>query len=70
MHFVGLLTHRQKQAGYFIMQDDPEDPDFAFLFHRRNGDNPECIKTWLYADLTIKAVRDAAKTDMEEVRND
>ena len=60
MHFIGLLTHQQKQAGYFVSQDE----DFVWLFRGRNG-NPECIKTWLYEDLTIKTVRDAAQEHME-----
>lgn len=30
MIFIGLLTHEQKQAGYFVSQDE----DFVYVFHR------------------------------------
>lgn len=61
MRFIGLLTHQQKQAGYFVSQDE----DFVWLWHRRNG-NPVCLRVWLYEDVKIKTVRDAAQTDMEK----
>ena len=62
MQYIGLLTHRQKQAGYFVSQDD----DFVWLF-RNNGGSPLCIAVWLYAGLTIKTVRDKAQGDMVRV---
>ena len=55
MIFIGLLTHQQKQAGYFVTQDE----DFVFLWHGRNG-NSSIIAIFLYADVKIKEVREAA----------
>lgn len=55
MIFIGLLTHQQKQAGYFVSQDE----DFVYLWHRRNG-NPEIIAIFLYNDVKIKQVREEA----------
>lgn len=59
MHYIGLLTHQQKQAGYFVSQDE----DFVFLWHRRNG-NPDCIRIFPYEDAKIKEVREAADEDI------
>ncbi len=59
MIFIGLLTHEQKQAGYFVSQTE----DFVFLWHRRNG-HPDCIAIFLYDDVKIKQVREAADEDI------
>lgn len=58
MKFIGLLTHQQKQAGYFVSQDE----DFIYLWHRRNG-NPGIIAVFLYENATVKQIRDAAQVD-------
>ena len=55
MKYIGLLTDAQKRAGYFVTQDE----DFVYLWHRRNG-NPECIKVFLYEDVRLKEIREAA----------
>jgi len=59
MRFIGLLTHEQKQAGYFVSQDE----DFVHVYHRANG-IPRCISIFLYETATIKGVREAAESDM------
>ena len=59
MQYIGPLTHQQKQAGYFVSEDE----DLVWLWHRRNG-NSECIAVWLFDDLKIKTVRDKAQEDM------
>lgn len=61
MIFIGLLTDQQKQAGYFVSQDD----DFVYLYHRANG-NPRCLAVFLYETATIKEVRDEAEVDMSQ----
>jgi len=60
--FIGLLTHQQKQAGYFVSQDE----DFVYLFHRRNG-NPVCIAIFLYDNVRIKEIRDTAEIHRQEM---
>lgn len=62
MIFIGLLTHQQKQAGYFVSQDE----DFVYLFHRRNG-NPVCIAIFLYDNVRIKEIRDTAEIHRQEM---
>ena len=62
MIFIGLLTHQQKQAGYFVSQDE----DFIWLWHRRNG-NPICIAIFLYADARVKDIRELAEKDRQEL---
>ena len=59
MIYIGLLTHQQKQAGYFVSQDE----DFVYLYHRANG-NPRCLGVFIYETVTIKEVRDKAEVDM------
>jgi len=59
MIFIGLLTHSQKQAGYFVTQDE----DFIYLWHGRNTDKPVCIKIFLYDTATVKEIREAAQYD-------
>lgn len=61
MNFIGLLTHQQKQAGFFITQDD----DFVYLWRGRNGSHPDIVGIWLYEDCRIKQVRDMADAQME-----
>lgn len=61
MKFIGLLTHQQKQAGYFLTQNE----DFIWLWHRRNG-NPICIAIFLYADARVKQIRDMADEHRQE----
>lgn len=60
MIFVGLLTHQQKQAGYFVTQDE----DFIYLFHRDDG-NPRCITVFMQEYARVKEIRDACYQDME-----
>jgi len=59
MIFIGLLSHQQKQAGYFISQDE----DFIYLFHRANG-NPKIVGIFDYDSVTIKEIRDTADIDL------
>lgn len=61
MIFVGLLTHQQKQAGYFVAQDE----DFIYLFHRGDG-VPWCIAVFPYETTTIREVREAANGHLQE----
>lgn len=56
MKYIGLLTHQQKQAGYFVSQDD----DFVWLW-KANGGSPDIVAVFLYETVTIKQVRDAAE---------
>lgn len=56
MIFIGLLTHQQKQAGYFVCQDE----DFFYLFHRDNG-NPRIVGIFDYETVTIKEIRETAR---------
>lgn len=58
MKYEGLLTEAQKRAGYFVTQDE----DFVFLWHGRDS-NPDIIAVFLYADVKIKQVREAADED-------
>ena len=60
MIFIGLLTHQQKQAGYFVTQNE----DFVWLWHRRNG-YPDCIAIFLFDDVKIKEVREVAERDRQ-----
>lgn len=59
MKFIGLLTHEQKQAGYFVTQDQ----DFVWLWWGKNG-HFDILQTWLYEDCRIKQVRDFAENHM------
>lgn len=61
MIFIGLLTHQQKQAGYFVSSDD----DFIYLFHRNNGD-PRIVAVFDYESARVKEIRDKAEEDMNE----
>lgn len=56
--FIGLLTHEQKQAGYFVSQDE----DFIYLFHRNNG-TPRIVGIFLYDNATIKEIREWTNQD-------
>ncbi len=60
MIFIGLLTHKQKQAGYFVNQDE----DFVYLFHRNDG-NPMPIAVFSYHHCKIRDVREAAERDLK-----
>lgn len=62
MKFIGLLTHSQKQAGYFVSQDE----DFIYLFHRGNG-NPRIVGLFLYETATIKEIRNMAERHRQEM---
>lgn len=62
MIFIGLLTDRQKRAGYFITQDE----DFIFLWHGKNTDKPECVGTFLFQLATVTEIRAMAEVDMNE----
>ncbi len=56
MKYIGLLTHTQKQAGYFVSQDD----DFVWLWKADNG-KPQIVAIFLYNNATIKQVREMAE---------
>lgn len=59
--FIGLLTHEQKQQGYFVCQDE----DFIYLWHRENG-NPRNVAIFLYEVATVKEIRDKSTEDWQE----
>lgn len=63
MRFIGLLTHQQKQAGYFVSQD----LDFVWLWKARNG-HADIVAIFLYENATIKQVRESAEADMVKGR--
>ena len=56
MNYIGLLTHQQKQAGYFVTQDE----DFVWLWWGRNG-SPDCISIFLYPDVKVRDIREFAE---------
>lgn len=62
MIYIGLLTHQQKQAGYFVTQNE----DFIWIWHRRNG-NPICIAIFLYEDAKVKEIREVAERHRKEM---
>lgn len=61
MIYIGLLTHQQKQAGYFVSQDE----DFIYLYYRNEGE-PSIIAIFLYETATVKEIRDAAGRHIED----
>jgi len=61
MRFIGLLTHEQKQAGYFVSQD----ADHVWVWKARNG-KADLVCVFLYETVTIKQVREAAEKDRQE----
>jgi len=61
VNYEGLLTGAQHCAGYFTTMD----PDFIFLWHRRNG-HPDCIKIFLFDETTIEEVREAVDEDIKK----
>lgn len=65
MSYIGLLTHKQKQSGYFVSQDE----DFIYLWHGRNG-SPRIVSIFLYDTATIKEVREKAEYDLKGNRNE
>jgi hypothetical protein len=62
MKFIGLLTHEQKQAGYFVSQDE----DFIWLWHTNNG-HPDIVAIFLYDDARVKQIREAADKHRQEL---
>ena len=56
--FIGLLTHEQKQAGFFISQDE----DFIYLWRGRNSHKPDLIAVFLYETATVKEIREKAES--------
>lgn len=60
MIFIGLLTHQQKQAGYFVSQDE----DFIWLWAGRNT-NPTCIGIFLYQDAKVREIREHCQAHFE-----
>ena len=61
--FIGLLTHQQKQASFFVSQDE----DFIYLFHRDDGD-PRIVGIFDYETATIKEIRETARWLSGEAR--
>ena len=55
MRYIGLLTHQQKQAGYFVSQDE----DFIWLWQSKPY--VDCIAVFLYENCTIKQVRETCE---------
>lgn len=60
MKYIGLLTHEQKQAGYFVSQDG----DFIWLWQGRNR-NPYCIGIFLYLDAKVSQIREHCQAHLE-----
>ena len=60
MKYIGLLTHQQKQAGYFVSQDE----DFVWLWKANDG-RADIVAVFLYESVTIKQVRDKAEEDIK-----
>lgn len=56
MKYIGLLTHTQKQAGFFATQDE----DFIYLFHGKNG-NAICKAIFEYETARVKEIREKAE---------
>ena len=56
MQYIGLLTHDQKQAGFFVSQDE----DFIFLWQGWNC-YPDIIAVFLYEQVRVKEIRDMAE---------
>lgn len=63
MIFIGLLTHEQKQLGYFVTQDE----DFIYIYHGKNTDNPRWVGVFDYATTTVREIREAAERDSFDV---
>ncbi len=61
MKFIGLLTAKQKEAGYFVSQDE----DFIWVWHGRNN-TPNCVAILSYEFATVRQVREAAQKHLEE----
>jgi len=61
--FIGLLTHQQKQAGYFVAQDE----DFIYIFHRADG-KPRIVATFIYETARVSEIRDSATEDAKRRR--
>ena len=62
MVYIGLLTDKQKRAGFFVGQDE----DFIFLWHGNNG-YPDIIAVFLYENATVKQIRDCAEMALKKV---
>ena len=60
MKYIGLLTHEQKQAGYFVSQDE----DFIYVWRNNNG-KPCPIAIFLYDTATVKEIRESAQKDLD-----
>jgi len=62
MRFIGLLTHTQKQAGYFVSQDE----DFVWLWKEKDN-KPDIVAVFLYENATIKQVREECQKHLSSV---
>ena len=62
MIYIGLLTHQQKQVGFFVTQDE----DFIYLWQGKNG-HPYIISTFLYEQARVKEIRDSAEKYRQEM---
>lgn len=62
MIFIGLLTHKQKQAGFFVSQDE----DFIYLFHGKNS-TAVCKAVFVYETTTVKEIRETAEKYRQEM---
>lgn len=60
--YIGLLTHQQKQSGFFVSQDE----DFIYLFRGKNG-NAQIKAIFPYATATVKEIRDEAEKYRQEL---
>lgn len=54
--YIGLLTDQQKQAGFFISQDE----DFIYLLSR-DSNRAKVLAIWDYETATIKEIRETAE---------
>ena len=63
MKYVGLLTHEQKQAGYFVSQEE----DFIWLWQsNKDTGHPRIVGIFLYDIVPVKQIREFCEKDREE----
>lgn len=61
MIYIGLLTDKQKRAGFFVAQDE----DFIYLFRNNNG-KAHCLAIFNYEVARVKEIRDVAEKELQK----
>jgi len=59
MNYIGLLTDKQKRAGFFVSQDE----DFIYLFYA-DGNSPRIVAVFPYATAAVREVRETAEREL------